>query len=457
MKIKRRTFGFLAGASVAALKAGRAGAQTSADPSLLKTTLTPFGSERAGNADGSIPAWTGGYTTLPDGWKPGQAMPDFFAGDPLVVTIDSSNMAQYADRLSEGVMALMTKYGFSIKVYPTHRSHSMPQPVYDNIAKNFGTAAFIDPANPQNGFTGGYGGIPFVIPDTSKPLMAGVQIIYNHENRWAGYAARYEAYGIVVNNGTPVMTNQAASFVDSPHYYRPDLPNVQSRIFGLLQGPAVLVGEEAESWYYNSNELTQGWLLENGEGRVRKAPEISYDTPSSFLDGAAGYDETDGFNGALVEYNWNYIGKKEMYVPYHNNGLILLPWQQAFKEQFLNPDLVRWELHRVWIVEATVRSGYRNILARRRFYLDEDTWSVGLTDSWDAHGNLFHVQYGMNCLRPDMPGVYLVNQAVHNLQTGQFALIDGPWNEKANPTIRFLPSMPDSQYDPQNMAASAQY
>ncbi|MFL6532255.1 MAG: DUF1329 domain-containing protein, partial [Pseudomonas sp.] len=44
----------------------------------LKTDLTPFGAERAANADGSIPAWQGGYTQVAPGYKPGDKRPDPF-------------------------------------------------------------------------------------------------------------------------------------------------------------------------------------------------------------------------------------------------------------------------------------------------------------------------------------------------------------------------------------------
>ena len=37
----------------------------------LGDALTPTGAIRAGNADGSIPAWTGGVTTPPAGYSPG--------------------------------------------------------------------------------------------------------------------------------------------------------------------------------------------------------------------------------------------------------------------------------------------------------------------------------------------------------------------------------------------------
>ena len=127
------------------------------------------------NADGSIPAWTGGYTTLPAGWQPGDYVPDPFADEQPVAVINAANMAQYASKLSDGVQAMMTKSGFSIKVYPAHRTQAMPESVCAHIAQNVTNAKLVDPANPQNGFTGGFGGYPFPIPDVSNPLAAGAQ------------------------------------------------------------------------------------------------------------------------------------------------------------------------------------------------------------------------------------------------------------------------------------------
>lgn len=186
--MKRRTFGLLAGSSMAALNAGRPALAQSAPASTLGAGLTPMGSEQAGNEDGSIPAWTGGMTTLPAGLQPNDYVPELFPNEQPVVVIDSSNMAEYAPMLAECVMALMTKYGFKIKVYPTHRTAAMPQYVYDNIAKNNGNARFVkrDPVGGRFGFENAYGGIPFPVPDVSDPLVGGAQIMNNFIGAWYG-------------------------------------------------------------------------------------------------------------------------------------------------------------------------------------------------------------------------------------------------------------------------------
>jgi hypothetical protein len=456
MKMKRRTFAVLAGTSLAALKTHAAEAQT-ADASLLTTTLTPMGSERAGNTDGSIPAWTGGYTTVPEGWQPSDYMPDPFANEQPVVVINASNMSQYAEKLSDGVQALMTKSGFSIKVYPSHRTQSVPASVASYIAQNVTSTKLVDPANPQSGFTSGFGGYPFPIPDASNPLAAGAQVIYNHNNRWGGYAQGLRTSGYVVNNGQLVLTLQGPIKYDYPFYYRKDIATLQGREFLHFTGPGNLVGEEIAVWYHTDLVPQQSWELLNGQGRVRLAPELSFDTPSSFADGVNNIDEYFGFNGQLIEYDWKSLGKQELYIPYNNNAVFLQSPEELLQPKFVNPDIVRWELHRVWVVEATLHAGKRNVLARRRFYVDEDTWTIGVTDSWDANGNLYRTNHVFNLLRPDLPGLVFGNNVIYNLQTGDYALPNGPYNEKANPSFRFYDSWPDSTFDPQNMAASAQY
>src|SRR5512146_2531774 len=66
----------------------------------LKTTLTPMGAERAGNKDGTIPAWTGGNLTVPPGFKNGGRRPDLWPKEKPILSITSKNMNQYADKLT---------------------------------------------------------------------------------------------------------------------------------------------------------------------------------------------------------------------------------------------------------------------------------------------------------------------------------------------------------------------
>jgi len=462
--MKRRNLALMAGASAAALKFGMPRARAAAEPSLLTTTLTPMGGERAGNADGSIPAWTGGFTTLPAGWQPGvaQPMPDFFASEQPVVVIDASNMAEHADRLSEGTMAMMTKYGFSIKIYPTHRTACAPQWVYDNIAANV-TRAVPSPKGITWGFRNAYGGIPFPIPDTSDPFMAGAQIIWNHNARWWGYSYQSNTYSIVINDGVPVVSALSYEQSNYPYY---DQTGSLATYSGLISqqiatqnAPANIRGQQIDSWIYSdpSAHAEDVWEVLQGQGRIRKAPEVSYDTPSQYLDGVTNYDEYYGFNNSLQKYLWKYITKKEMYIPYNCNGMVLVPYQNVLMPHFANPDIVRWELHRVWQVEATLAPGERNVLARRMLYVDEDTFTCAVVDAWDANGNLFHINHSYQSCRPDVPGSMWMNDAIYNLQTDDYAMASGSFNEQASPSIIWNKPYPESDYNPEVMTANSQY
>lgn len=61
-------------------------------------------------------------------------------------------------------------------------------------------------------------------------------------------------------------------------------------------------------------------------------------------------------------------------------------------KHFFKPEFVRWEKHRVWIVEGKLKAGSRHIYSKRRYYLDEDTWAGLIGETWDGQGKLWRVQ-----------------------------------------------------------------
>src|SRR5438874_1829629 len=103
-RIPKSAIACLAGGLLAALAlpvlAQNAGA-------LKDGTLTPYGAERAGNKDKTIPGWEGkAVATPPDA---SFKRPDPFAGEKPRLTITAANMAQFADKLSDGTRALLSK------------------------------------------------------------------------------------------------------------------------------------------------------------------------------------------------------------------------------------------------------------------------------------------------------------------------------------------------------------
>jgi hypothetical protein len=390
-------------------------------------------------------------------------MPDLFATDQKIVSINAGNMAQYQDRLSDGVMAMMTKYSdFRIDVYPTHRSAAAPQWVYDNTYQN-ALNAQPAPKGLRFGFTGAYGGYPFPILDTD-PTQAGAQVMWNHSCRWNGLTQIDVIASYVMSNG--VLT-QASGYVDDqdyPYY----LPTGSVATYGGIErrnyigfiAPPNINGQELVEWQPTdfSNGDTKVWQYLNGQGRVRKAPELNYDTPATATDDVANYDEYNVFLGGLDRYDWKLIGKKEMYIPYNSNGMYLHTAQSAHLPHSLNPDFVRWELHRVWVVDATLHPGERHVEPHRRFYVDEDTWAAVLTDAWDAQGNLWKVGMGFSNLRPDIPGAVYGNVVVYNLQQAEYVTLGGQWaNRPYNTPLNDSNPVPPGQYNPQTMGAQAQF
>jgi len=463
--MKRRKFGLLASSSLLGLtdlKLSAANAQTAPNAALLQTTLTPLGGERAGNADGSIPAWTGGYTTVPADYKPGDHIGELFPQEQPVVIIDASNMAQHSDRICEGASEMMTKYGWSIHVYPSHRTAAAPQKVYDAIAANVGRAT-LAAGGGRLGFANAFGGIPFPIPDTSDPLVAGAQILWNHNTRWQGYAQKFPVSGWSISNGNKAMAFQGTQTFDYPYYLATSLETyngITDRLLTNYTGPPNLAGQALLLWAYSNPYLHPQavWELENGEGRVRRAPEVSFDTPASQTNGIGNYDEFNGFNGSLEKYDWKCLGKQEVYVPYNNNGLFSGSAQTALMEHFIDPKLVRFELHRCWVVEATLHPGERNVLARRKFYIDEDTFVICTGAAWDADDNLIKVNLVYNYVRPEVPAVIFGNSTIHNLQTDNYTATDGLWDLASEPgQILFFDSLPNATFDANSMAADSQY
>jgi hypothetical protein len=466
--MNRRKFGLLAATGAATLGIGfgtpkRARAAVSqAQADQLKTTLTPIGALRAGNADGSIPAWTGGCTEIPAGWTSPSLMPDMFASDQPVVTINASNMAQYADKLPESVKIYMQQRGYSITVYPTRRTSAMPQWVYDNIYKNALNAQPVA-GGPRLGFTGAYGGIPFPIL-SSDPAEAGAQVMQNHNNRWQGSHAHYNNSSYAMSHGqlTLVLDDDYAQVVG---YYDPNgsvatYDGVYSRGFYDPIAPANAVGGNIIV-YDSTNSLVfpdSGWELLTGQGRVRRIPEIQYDVPDSSVDGIVTYDEAFAFLGAEDEFDWNLVGKKEMYVPYNNNRVNFMSLSD-FYPHTVNPALARWELHRVWVVEATLHPGKRNIIPHRRFYVDEDTWTVLVTDEYDANGNFWRSTQIFNCVRPDLPGTVQQSYTTMDFQGDSYITSFSP-NLSLPPSQRiqdYVNVPPPSSFNPQDMAARASF
>ena len=410
----------------------------------LKANLTPLGAERAANQEGTIPAWTGGYSTVPPGYRSGQPRPDPFANEKPLFQITAKNMDQYADKLSEGTQALLRRFpALRIDVYPTHRTAAAPQWVYDKTFRN-ATRARMDGlvvADAQ-------GGIPFPIP------KSGAEAIWNHQLAWRGESVRIVYQSYIVSGGKPVQVAMATIDSQSPYYYRersPENVNLLALARLSMKGPPALAGENAVSRDPFDLRERKAWQYMVGQRRIRRTPFIAYDNPNFFASGITFFDEYALFNGSLDRYDWKLLGKKEMFVPYNTQGFHKRKIAEVLGPNHTNSDHVRWELHRVWVVEATLAPGKRHVMPKRRFYLDEDCWQAMTADGWDANGQLWHTGYALSLLVPELPAVIVNPHVIYDFRKGAYeaALLH---NEMPQNWV-IVPRRPESYFSPNSLAA----
>ncbi|MEJ8850875.1 DUF1329 domain-containing protein [Variovorax rhizosphaerae] len=390
---------------IAAQSAIVAQAAISADEAkTLGTTLTPVGAEKAGNKDGTIPAWTGGLTKAPADFKAGDGMrPNPFASEKPRLVIDAKNMAEHADKLTDGAKTLLQKNpGFRIDVYPTHRTVTFPKYVTDNTAKSAVTAKT---TNDGRSIEGVHAGFPFPIPKT------GYEAMWNHLVRFNGqsYEAKYRNLNVDAS-GRPALATEGVSVQDFP-FWDPAKADADTywRIKLTYSGPARRAGEALMiiDPLDTGNKDRRAWSYLPGQRRVKVAPDLSFDTPNPGTAGATVFDDTFIFNGSMDRFDFKLVGKKEMIVPYNAYGAVYQAKQDdLLKPTNLNPDLVRWELHRVWVVEATLREGKRHVYAKRTFYLDEDSWAALASDNYDARGQLYRSGFAYMAPSYDLPAPY---------------------------------------------------
>ena len=389
----------------------------------LKGALTPLGAERAGNADGTIPAWTGGYTKADPAYRQGDKRPDPFAADRPLFSITPGNVAEHAARLPEGVRALFAKYpSYRMDVYPTRRSAAAPQYVYDNVLLNAARARPA-PEGIANGVANAAAGVPFPVPKN------GHEVVWNHLLAFWGAARETRISTFVVStNGQADLTARYREVADFPYYYPDATPATSGphyfKTLHILDAPAAKYGEGYLAWQPLNivKDRFAAWRYLPGERRARRGPSLSYDTPDPDASGFQTLDEYYIFFGGPDRYDFKIVGKAEMYVPYNNNRFYLTPSRGVLGPSHANPDTLRYELHRVWVVEGTLAEGKSHIAPRRRLYIDEDTWLAVYSESWDEDGRLWKVAHGTMYLMPEVPAVILGSQFVYDLVLGGYVL-----------------------------------
>jgi hypothetical protein len=400
-----------------------AAAISDADLARLGAELTPLGGETAGNADGSIPAWTGGLNTPPANYTIGDHHPDPFSTDQPIVTITAANLDQYRDQLTAGHIALLQAYDdYKLIVYPTHRSAAAPPRIYD-ATKAIAPVAQV--VNNGSGVSGAIRGIPFPVP------QSGIEVLWNHLLRYRGDAAvRRIGQAAPQRNGSYTMVEFEDEFWFN--YARPDisadeLENTTIYFKQSVLGPARLAGTIllAHETLDQITEPRRAWVYNAGQRRVRRAPQVAYDNPGTASDGMRTSDQFDMFNGAPDRYDWELVGKREIIVPYNSYQLHSdkISPEDILKPLHINQDLARYEKHRVWVVEATLKPDTSHLYPRRTFYFDEDSWQILAADQYDSRGELWRVSEAHCISYYEVPTFWSTLEVHTDLVAGRYLAI----------------------------------
>ena len=348
--------------------------------------LTPTGAIRAGNADGTIPAWTGGLAGT-SSTKSVRYRPDPFAAERPLFIITAQNVDQYADRLAAGTVAMIrTIHGYHVDIYPSHRTFAAPQYIYDNAVGNMARARLV---HNGEGVADASLSVPFPAPHN------GAEAMWNHVLRWRGTQ--------IVRTVDNVISTPAGDYSiqkwheDIMFPYNTQGFNNTRQLDSLFRQEVLAPPRDAGALTLVVNHENpydqdrEAWSYNPGERRVRRAPDINYDTPLTDTDGLETVDDYDLFNGPLDRYDWRLIGRREMYVPYNTYKLQDpgVHYASLIGRESIKPEYLRFELHRVWVVEAKLKPEFRHIYTRRTFYLDEDSWQALIADRYDGRGNLW--------------------------------------------------------------------
>ncbi len=408
-------FSTMAAAAVSAEEAARLG-----------DSLTPIGAERAGLKNGphglSIPPWEGGMSE-PTDEKILEKVENPFADEKPLFVITAKNAADYADILTEGQKALLAQFpdSYRMPVYPSHRTAAFSDFVYENTVAN-ATRVTLNPDG--HAFKGSIHGFPFPLPQNGKELM------WNHIGRYrtAGFRG-FTNSAVTTANGDYVIERDYIEVVFS--YNNPDvtLETFDDKLLYIFTKTVEPPNKAGESNLVivpldRVKDETLVWTYNVGTRKVRRIGRVGYDNP--YNDGLMTHDQIDMFNGPMDRYQWKIVGKRPMLVSYNNNAIISekLKYKDILHKGHVNPDLLRYELHRVWVVEATRLPDVSHIYKRRIFYIDEDSWLILAQDIYDDRDQFWRTGESFFNQVPQIPLPFNSTQVHYDLQSRRYAMLN---------------------------------
>ena len=391
--------------------------------------LTWIGAERAGNKEGTIPAWEGMDKPLA-GYSYGKFRGDYWShkDEKPLFSINAANADQYADKLPPGEVAVLKAIpGYQLDVYPTHRDCGFPANVEANTKATAGRSKI---------GADGWSLQDAILPSVPFPQpKSGIEAMWN-------FLARYQGVGVIWPLGRTYVSPRPGGTEPLDIRYVQTLylpwaekngsaPTQSPMVYGLYYAytkPAALEGQALGQRYYWNRDVESFYYFP-GQRRVRRLPAYAYDAPLIGFENQYPSDMVFIMIGNPDRFDWKIVGKKEMYVPYNAYGWMRFDSNLKNSDwagpKFVKPEVRRYELHRVLVVEGTVKKGTRHNSPRKVFYLDEDSWLTAYGEDYDAQGKIWKVKEGTIIPMWDAgvcantEGIY-----VHDLASGRY-LVDG--------------------------------
>ena len=378
---------------------------------------------------------------------------DPFAADQELFTVTAANIEQYKDQLSPGQQAMFARYPetYRMRVYPSRRSNTVPQEVFDAVARNAVNTVTAEGGNGLENFDTAY---PFPIP------KSGVEAVWNHIARYRGGSfARTIAQATPQANGSNTMAvlQDEFTFATALNDYGPAISdNLMFYFTQRILSPSRLAGDVllVHEFINQVREPRLAWIYNAGQRRVRRAPQVAYDGPAFGSDGTRTSDNYDFYNGSPDRYEWKLIGKREMLIPYNNYRIASkdVKYSEIVQAGHINQDLVRYELHRVWEVEAVLREGQRHVYAKRHLFINEDNWQASAVDHYDGRGGLWRVAESIAMQRFDHMVPSYAIETLYDLQNGRYVALGMTNEERRNYDFNFSGASAD--FTPNALRAS---
>ncbi len=412
------------GVSSLLLAAASASAKVSPEQAeRLGKDLTPFGAEKAGNREGTIPAWNPEFV-VPNTYKgAGTHYTDPYVNEKPLFTITAENLEQYQDKLSPGQRELFKLYPktYQMPVYSSHRDNRYSDFVAKNTYRNALRAELVLSGD---GVENAFGGLPFPIPQN------GNEAIWNLGQAGTPFFAKSMKDDVLVYRDGNKLLGKSTVMALSPYFdTRSSIDEFQAngsmKLFMTIQGHAPARDKGGAALVHlplnTADTPRSAWSYSPGVRRVRRAPSIGYDNFES-VGKFRTVDSGNGFNGSTDRYDWKLVGKKEIYIPYNNYKFEQkdLSFDKLLPVNHPNPDYMRYELHRVWVVEATLKKNQRNVFKKRVIYLDEDSWIPAVTDMYDSRDQLWRVTQINSINQFDLPGVVLRSSVYFDLFSREY-------------------------------------